>query len=273
MESNFSLMTAITGVLNSLSDSFATFIPRALTALVVFLAGLIIAKLAARIIKTTFSRLKIDDLLKRVGLTDILAKLGMREAPGYLLSRLVFYLLLLLFTQSAAEAVGLQAISGSITAFFSYLPHFVAASIVLLIGMLIAQFAGGATTRSARDSGIEFAPILGRIVSSLIVFLAGLMAVTQLRIDTAIIHSVVLILLSGCALALALSFGLGTREITRNLVAGFYVRKLFEVGKKLEINDSEGTLAGITPLHTVIEKDGKMVTVPNSIFLEDSARQ
>ncbi len=273
MDNSFSLMSAITGVLHSLSDSFAAFTPRALTAMVVFLAGLLIAKLSARIIKTAFARLKIDDLLQRVGLTDILVKLGMREAPGYLLSRLVFYLLLLLFTQSSAEAVGLQAISGSITAFFNYLPHFVAASIVLLIGMLIAQFAGGATTRSARDSGIEFAPILGRIVSSLIVFLAGLMAVTQLRIDTAIIHSVVLILLAGGALALALTFGLGTREITRNLVAGFYVRKLFEVGENLEINEAQGTLAGITPLHTVLEKDGQMITVPNSVFLEDSARQ
>jgi small-conductance mechanosensitive channel len=273
MDNSFSLMSAITGVLNSLSDSFAAFTPRALTALVVFLAGLLLAKIAARVIKTTFARLKVDDLLERVGLTEILHKLGLRETPGYLLSRLVFYLLLLLFTQSAAEAVGLTAISGSITAFFGYLPHFVAASIVLLIGMLIAQFAGGAVTRSARDSGIEFAPILGRIVSSLVIFLAGLMAVTQLRIDTEIIHSVVLIMLAGAALALALTFGLGTREITRNLVAGFYVRKLFEVGKDLEVNEVDGTLAGITPLHTVIEKDGQLVTVPNSVFLEKSARQ
>lgn len=273
MDSSFSLMSAITGVLNSLSDSFAAFMPRALTALVVFLAGLLLAKISARVIKTTFSRLKIDDLLERVGLSEILNKLGMREPPGHLLSRLVYYLLLLLFTQSAAEAVGLTAISGSITAFFGYLPHFVAAAIVLLIGMLVAQFAGGAVTSSARDSGIEFASILGRIVSSLVVFLAGLMAVTQLRIDTEIIHSVVLILLAGAALAMALSFGLGSREITRNLVAGFYIRKLFQVGSQLEINEYDGTLAGITPLHTVIEKDGHLITVPNSVFLEKSAKQ
>jgi len=273
MDSSFSLMSAITGVLNSLSDSFAAFMPRALTALVVFLAGLLLAKIVARLIKTTFARLKIDDLLERVGLTEILQKLGLRETPGYLLSCLVFYLLLLLFTQSAAEAVGLAAISGSITAFFSYLPHFVAAAIVLLIGMLVAQFAGGAVTRSARDSGIEFAAILGRIVSSLVVFLAGLMAVTQLRIDTEIIHSVVLILLAGAALALALSFGLGSREITRNLVAGFYIRKLFQVGNQLEVNELDGTLAGITPLHAVIEKDGHLITVPNSVFLEKAAKQ
>lgn len=273
MDQSFSLKSAITDVLSSLSDSFAAFLPRALTALVVFLVGFLLAKIAARVIRTTFDRLKINDLLQRIGLTEMLNKLGLRESPGFLLSRLVFYLLLLLFTQSAAEAVGLTAIADSITAFFDYLPNFVAASIVLLIGMMVAQFAGGAVTRSARDSGVEFAPILGRIVSSLIVFLAGLMAVTQLRIDTEIVHSVVLILLAGASLALALTFGLGTRDITRNLVAGFYARKLFEVGDELDVHGVQGTLAGVTPLHAVIEKEGHLTTVPNSVFLEEAARQ
>ncbi|MCP4291134.1 MAG: mechanosensitive ion channel [bacterium] len=273
MDSTFSLQTAFTDVLQSLSESFSSFMPRALTALVVFLVGLLLAKVISKIIRTAFERLKIDDLLVNVGLTDILKKLGLHEKPGFMLSRLVYYLLILLFTQSAANAVGLNAISGSITAFFNYLPHFVAASIVLIIGMLIAQFAGGAVSRSAKDSGIEFGPILGRIVSSLIVFLAGLMAVTQLRIDTEIIHSVVLILLAGAALALALTFGLGTREITRNLVAGFYIRKLFEVGEELEIGAAKGHLAGISPLHTLMENDGKIISIPNSDFLEKTARQ
>ena len=273
METTFSLKTAITDVLSSLSESFSAFLPRALTALVVFMVGLLVAKLAERLIRTSFDKLKINELLERVGLTDMLTKLGMRESPGYLLSKLVFYLLLLLFTQSAAQAVGMAAIADSITAFFSYLPHFVAAAIVLLIGMMVAQFTGGAVTRSARNSGVEFAPILGRIVSSMIVFLAGLMAVTQLRIDTGIIHSVVLILLAGAALALALTFGLGTRDITRNLVAGFYARKLFEVGDNLEVKDVQGTLAGISPLHAILEQDGHLTTIPNSVFLDEAARQ
>lgn len=273
MEYGFSFKAALTDVLGSLADSFAAFLPRAVTALVVVLIGLLIAKVASRIIRTTFSRLKVDDLLEKVGLTDILRKFGMQESPGFLLSRLVFYLLLLLFTQSAAQSVGLVAVSDSISAFFAYLPHFVAGAIVLVIGMLVGQFAGGAVTRSARDSGIEFAPILGRIVSSLIIFMAGLMAVTQLKIDAAIIHSVVLILLAGTALAVALTFGLGTRDITRNLVAGFYARKLFEVGEEIEVHNVKGTLGGITPLHVVIETEQGLQTLPNGVFLEETARQ
>ncbi len=273
METSFSLKKTVLDVLTSLSDSFAAFLPRAVTALIIFLIGLVVAKLVARLIRTSFERLKVDDLLEKVGMTDILQKFGMREAPGFLLSRLVFYLLLLLFTQSAAQAVGLTAVDNSISAFFSYLPHFLAAAIVLFIGMLVAQFAGGAVTRSARDSGIDFAHILGRIVSSLIIFMAGLMAVTQLKIDAEIVHSVVLILLAGATLALALTFGLGTREITRNLVAGFYARKLFAVGESIEVQGVRGSLSGVTPLLVVIETANGLTTLPNAIFLEDVTRQ
>lgn len=273
MNNEFSPQAALTSVLDSLTGAVAGFVPKALTALGVILVGFILAKVAAKVIKTAFEKFRLNDLLERVGLTPTLARIGLTGAPGLLLSRLAYYLILVLFVQSAAQSVGLVAVADAITAFFSYLPNLLAASLVLLAGLLIAQFAGGAVTRSARNSGVEFAPILGRIVSALIVFVVALMAVTQLQIDTAIIRSVVMILLAGASLALALTFGLGSRDITRNLVAGYYVRKIFEPGRPLEIRGRQVVLAGIAPVHVLLEEDGKLTTLPNSVFLEEAVSQ
>ena len=143
MDGDFTLKTAASDVLENLTDALAGFVPRALTALAVFLIGLLLAKLAARGIRTLFTRLKIDELLEKVGFTDVLKRFGLQNSPGTVLARLVYYLLLLLFTQSAAEAVGLAAVSDAITSFFAYLPSLFAAFIVLLIGMMLSQFAGG----------------------------------------------------------------------------------------------------------------------------------
>jgi len=273
MNNGFSLAGALASVLDSLTGAVAGFLPKALTGLGVFLVGFLLARVAAKAIKTAFDKFRLDDLLERIGLTETLGKFGFQGTPGLLLSRLAYYLILALFIQSAAQAVGLLAVSDAITAFFAYLPNLLAAGMVLLIGMLIAQFAGGAVTRSARNSGVEFAPILGRIVSSLIVFVVGLMAVTQLQIDTAIIRSVVMILLAGASLALALSFGLGSRDITRNLVAGYYARKIFEPGREIEIQGRRVILAGIAPVHTLLEEEGQLTSIPNSVFLEEAVRQ
>ena len=273
MESGFRPQEALYSVLDSLTGAFADFLPKFLTGLGVLLVGWILAKLASGGLRTAFDKFKINDLLERFGLTETLGKLGLKDPPGHLLATLAYYLIMALFIQSAAQAIGLLAVSDAITAFFAYLPNLMAALLVLLVGMVVAQFAGGAVTSSARNSGVEFAPVLGRIVSALILFIVGLMAVTQLRIDTEVIRAVVLILLAGASLALALTFGLGSRDITRNLVAGYYARKIFRAGEKIEIQGRRATLAGIAPVHALLEEDGETITIPNSVFLEEAVRQ
>jgi len=270
MEQGFSLGNVVADVVNSLSVAVADFVPRILTALVVILVGWLIAKLADRAIRTGFDRLRLDELLEKAGMTENMAKMGLRGTPGVLLGRAAYWLLLLLFVQSGAQAVGLTAIAGAISAFFAYLPSILAALIVLMIGMMIARFVGGAVTRSAGDSGVDFAPVLGRAVSTLILFIVAVMAVAQLRIDTQLIKSVVLVVLGGFAAGLALSFGLGSREATRNIVAGFYARKLFQAGDDVEMGGRRGELIGITALQTLLESDGRTIAVPNRVFLDEA---
>ncbi|MBU0743070.1 mechanosensitive ion channel [bacterium] len=273
MDTGFSLKTAATDVLSNLASAIAEFVPRAFTGLVVVLLGILLAKLAEKAIRTAFDKFRLDELLGRVGLTDILGRLGLRRPPGQILARLVYWMLVLLFTQSAAQAVGLTVVAEAIAAFFSYTPNIIAAALVLLVGMMVSRFVGEAITRAAADSGVEFAPTLGRAASALIFFVVAVMAVSQLRIDTELVKSVVLVLLSGMAVALALTFGLGTRDVTRNIVAGYYVRKLFRVGETVNVAGESGTLTGVTSLQTLIERDGEIAAVPNKVFLEEVARR
>jgi small-conductance mechanosensitive channel len=142
-----------------------------------------------------------------------------------------------------------------------------------MVGSLAGQFAGGAASRAAREAGIDYAGALGNLVSMLILFIAGIMALSQLKIHTDIIRLVTLCTLAGLALAFGLSFGLGTREITRNIVAGFYARKLFRTGEEIEIRGERGILKAITPTQALLEQDSKTVAIANSTFLEEVVRQ
>jgi len=273
MESGFDLKEATLEVLRNLVASVADITPRILTAIVVILIGLLVAKLAEKTIRVAFRRLKINDFLERIGVNQTLEKAGLQDSPGRLLSRTVYFLLIILFTQAVTRAVGLETIADAIGSFFSYLPNLIAAFLVLLLGMIVAQFLGKSVTRSATDSGVEFAPLLGRLVSSLIMFVVIIMAISQLKIDTEIVKAVVLVLLGGMALALALSFGLGSRETTRNLMAGFYARKLFTVGEEIEVAGQRGVLTAITSVQTLIESKGQVIALPNRVFLDEVVKQ
>jgi hypothetical protein len=54
------------------------------------------------------------------------------------------------------------------------------------------------------------------MVSALVDFVGAIMASGQVPIDTAIVRLVMVVPLAGSTLALALSFGLETRHVTRN---------------------------------------------------------
>ena len=91
-----------------------------------------------------------------------------KKQLNHFLPRLVYFLLLLLFAKTGADALGLVAISNALGSLFAYLPNLIAALLLVVIGTTAGQFAGRTVTQAARESGIEFAAMLGRVVSALI---------------------------------------------------------------------------------------------------------
>jgi hypothetical protein len=114
---------------------------------------------------------------------------------------------------------------------------------------------------------------LGKLVSALIIFLVAMMAIGQLKIDTEMVRIVTSFVLGAAALGFGLAFGLGTREVIRNIVTGFYTRKLLAVGNNLTIAGQSGTLTAITPTHAVLNSGVHQILVANATFLEQTSIQ
>jgi hypothetical protein len=93
------------------------------------------------------------------------------------------------------------------------------------------------------------------------------MAIGQLKIDTDIVRLVTTAGLAGMALALRLSFGLGSRDVTRNVTDGFYARTTFLIGEEMEVLCERGTLSSITPTQTILERDGHRIAAARSVLL------
>lgn len=110
-------------------------------------------------------------------------------------------------------------------------------------------------------------------MSSLILFICAMMAIAQLKIDTDIVRTVTSFILGGAALAFGLSFGLGSREVVRNLTAGFYLRKLLLIGKEVEIAGHQGVLKAVTATQVILEAQGRDTAISNETFLYQIAKQ
>ncbi len=238
--------------------------------ILVFLAW-IVAKVIEKGVRMLMVRTKFDNLLGRVGVDTALQQLGLRQSLSDVVPRVVYFLLLFLFARSLADTLGLGAISSAIGAFLGYVPNIVAALLILLVGSALGRFAGTAIARSAEGSGLEFGPSLGRAVSGVVLFVAVIMAITQLRIDTDIVRLVAGLSIAGAALAFGLSFGLGSRSVVSNILAGFYVKRLFAPGAEIEVDGKRGTVTAVSSTSTILEHEGGELVLANQTLLAETA--
>ncbi|MGC2184048.1 MAG: hypothetical protein WA637_12260, partial [Terriglobales bacterium] len=217
-----------------LLDSVIAATPKVAVGILLVIVGAAVAKLVELVLRFILVRVRFDSLVEKAGVDKALQRIGLRQQLNVFIPRLVYFLTLFLLAKTASDALGLVAISNAIGSFFSYLPNIIAALLLLILGSTVGQFAGQMVAQSAESSGIDFAPSLGRLVSGLILFVVAMMAIAQLKIDTEMVRIVTSFLLGGAALAFGMSFGLGTRDAVRNMVAGLYARKFLKMGKKLE---------------------------------------
>ncbi len=241
--------------------------------LILIVIAVTVAKIVQKVLQVILTRIKFDNLLSKVGVDQALQRIGMRQLMSHVLPKIAYFLLLFLFAKAAADSMGLTALSEAIGSFLAYVPNLLAGVLIILLGSTAGQLAGGAITSAAENSGIEFGATLGKLVSALIMFVAGIMALGQLQVDTDIVRVVTTCFLAGLALAFALSFGLGTREISRDIIAGFYARKVFEIGEEMEVGGERGVLRAITPTQILLDQDGRTVAISNSVFVDQVVKQ
>jgi len=273
MEESFDIRATLTTIGQNMVDAVVAFTPRLVLAVVIALVGLAIAIAVRRSLRVGMQKARFDTLLDKLGVGGILQRFGLRQPPSVAIPQLVYFLFVIFILQTAFQAVGLTTVAAAIGTFFAYLPNLAAAFVVLVLGHTVGQFAGRAIEQAAGDSGVEFASVLGRLVTGVVLFVVAIMAVSQLEIDTALIQRVAVVLLAGFSLGFALTFGLGTRDITRNIVAGFYAKKLFQPGDEIEIQAERGILRAITPVQTVIERDDGIVALSNRVFLDEVVKK
>ena len=89
----------LSGGLEAAWANFITFLPRLLIAIGILVAGYFVAKLIERVLNAVLERIGFDRLVERGGIKRALAR--SRYDASDLLSRLVFYAVLLLVLQFA----------------------------------------------------------------------------------------------------------------------------------------------------------------------------
>lgn len=208
-----------------LQDSFAQiaeFIPALLGALVILFAGYLLATLLEHALERLLRKIRLNEMLERGGVMEAVERSGTHVNPSRVVANFVFWLVMLLVLIVAATALGLESLAGVFTELVGYLPSVMAAIVILVVGIVLGRFVGGLILASA--GGVKGGPTLARIGRYGVVVLATFMALQELGVATELVTTAFAILFGAVALALALSFGLGNRELAGEVTRVWYER-------------------------------------------------
>jgi small-conductance mechanosensitive channel len=255
----------------ALYNRVAILAPNLLGALVLLLFGYLLGKLLGAVTRRLLAKLGIDELAKRSGLQSFLQQWGMQREISALLGTIAFAFVLLAFAISAADSLGLAAAGQTVAQVMLFLPKFVAAVVVLVLGLMAASWLAGLVRRAADSAGVDYAPTLARLTMGVLAALVVLMAVDQLDIRIVLLQEVIGIALAAIGVAVALSLGLGTRGLAGEIVAGVYLRDLLKEGDRIEWNGIAATVREVGTIKTVLVlADGRLLTVANSRLSADA---
>ena len=103
----------------------------------------------------------------------------------------------------------------------------------------------------------------------MIIIISISVAIGQLEVKTELLNYVIAIALISVGLAVALALGLGSRELVSQILAGIYVRELYEVGQRIVLDDVVGDIEEIGTAKTLIlTDDGELISIANRVLLE-----
>src|ERR671927_794469 len=195
-----------------------SYIPQIIGAIIILIVGYIIGKALQALITRILEGVGFEDWMERGGVKRFFDRAGTSETPSSILGRLVFWFIFIIAITMAANALGIQQISSFLNQLIAYIPSIFVALLILFLATLLANFVSG-IVRGATNS-----EVLASIAQYAIIIYAVFAALTQLGIAVQLTANTFLILLGAVGLALAIAFGIGGREVARDILEKAYDR-------------------------------------------------
>jgi hypothetical protein len=165
---------------------------------------------------------RLNEMLARGGVMHAVERSGSHVNPSRVVANLLFWFVMFSVLLVAANALGLESLANVFSELVSYIPSVIAAIVIVVVGIVLGGFVGGLIMASA--GALHGGTTLARVGRGGVIVLAVFMSLQQLGIATDIVTTAFAILFGAVALAMALAFGLGNRELAGEVTREWYLR-------------------------------------------------
>jgi len=205
--------------LRGLLSRLAALVPNVLAMLVLLVMGIALGGLARLLLVRLLRAVHFGSRVERWGIQQALARAGILREPERLAGSLTFWGIVLLFAMMGIDALALPGMPGATSLVVQLIPNVLAAALILLVGWLLANFLANAVLIGSVNARIAEARLLARAARWGVLAFTLAAVLTQLGIGREMVMIAFGLTFGGIVLTLALAFGLGARDLARELLA------------------------------------------------------
>lgn len=243
---------------------FFNALPGLVSAIVILIVGIIVSRLVRRTVSMFLSRSGVDKMAEKLNDIDIIQESNIKIVPSTLISKVLYYILILIFMMAATDALGMESVSKLVIDIVNYIPSLIAATLIMALGVFFADLVKGGVMTTCQSIGIPSAKVIANFVFYFILINVVVTALGQAGIDTDFIKSNLTVLLGAVASAFALGYGIASKDLMASFLASFYSKERYEIGDRVCIEGVEGTIIELDNTAIVIQAEGKKVVFPMS---------
>jgi hypothetical protein len=179
----------------------------------ILLFGILVAKFFERISQRFFERIRINSVLKRIGLKDSFEKIGISLDAQKFFSEIVQWFFIILFLMLSFEILGLSKFADFLEKVVLYFQNIFISILIFVLSSYLIDFSQKVFIGSLEKEKITYSGIFGKGFSLSIWVLTALAILYQLKIVPDLILTIFIGAIITIALVIGISFGLAGKEV------------------------------------------------------------
>ncbi len=252
--------------LTTMGEKIMGFLPSLVGAIIVIILGWLIARFIAYLVAKILKVAKLDRWNDSLNQSEFVKKSEVRLDPVRLISRFVFWIVMLIVLIISLEIMGWEAVTVESGKLINYLPKLLIAIAIFIAGMYIANLVKQLLRTTLLSLEIAGAKAISLLAFYIIIILLSITALNQAGINTQILNNNVILIIGSVLLAFAVSFGIGSVDVIKNILAALYGKKNFEIGQVVKAGDVEGEIIAIDNMSVTLKTPKGKILLPAKDF-------
>lgn len=180
---------------------------------IVLLLGILVAKWMAALTCAFISRIRLNQILKRMGLEEALSKIDASLNAPKFFGEIVKWFFIVLSLMASSEILGLTQFSQFLEKVIGYFPNIFISALIFVVAVFLSDFSQKIVVGTLKEEKITYSRFLGRMIRWAIWLFAILAILYQLQITPSLILVIFIGMVATTSIALGIAFGLGGKDL------------------------------------------------------------